>query len=398
MPKLTQRLVGGEKATGKDRFIWDDDLKGFGLRVSPTGVKTYLIQYRTLPGRAGRTRRLKLAREGEMTVREARDLAREKLQLVRLGRDPSKERQDKLDAPTVEELAERYLEMHARPKKKPSSVASDESALRCHILPALGQRKAASLTVDDVHKLHHSMRDTPYQANRTRSLLSKMLNLAEQWGIRPRGTNPCVHVQRFKEKKRERYLSPEELSRLGDVLTEAEEEDEEPPSAILAVRLLLMTGARKSEILKLTWDEVDFKRRCLRLRDSKTGEKVIPLGGPAIDLLREAPRFQGNPYVCPGERTGHHFVGLPHVWERLRERADLEDVRLHDLRHSFASVGAGGGLSLPVIGALLGHTQAQTTARYAHLAENPLTEAADQIGQEIAAHLNGGKEASEQQI
>lgn len=392
MPKLTKRTVDAAKPPedGKSySIVWDDDLKGFGLLITSKGTKSYVVQYRTMPGREGRTRRFKLGRHGELTPRQAREMAENAFAAVRRGEDPAKERREKLKAPTVKKLSERYLERHARPKKKASSVRNDESILNKHILPALGRRKADSVTHGDVEDLHHAMRETPYQANRMLSLLSKMMTLAERWGMRPQGSNPCSHVERYKEKKRERFLSAAELVRLGEVLTEAEQEEQEPPAAILALRLLLLTGARKSEILELEWSEVDFERRCLRLEDSKTGEKVIPLNAPALELLDEAPRYEENPYVCAGRLDGGHFVGLSKVWERLRIQAEIEDVRIHDLRHSFASIGAGGGFSLPIIGALLGHTQSQTTARYAHLSDDPLHEASERIGGEIASHLNG---------
>lgn len=391
MPKLTKRTVDAARPKKKKGYhiLWDDDLKGFGLVVTAAGTKTYVIQYRTLPGRAGRTRRLKLGRHGELTPKQAREMAEDALADVRRGKDPLRERREKLKAPTVEELAELYLERHAIPKNKASSVACARSMLKNHILPAFGRRKAAGLSLSDVQDLHHAMRKTPTTANRTIDLLSSMLSLAEQWGIRPRRSNPCSDVRRYKENKRERFLSREELARLGDALDYAQAVGWGSPSAFLALRLLLLTGARKSEILTLKWSEVDFERRCLRLEDSKTGSKVILLNTPALKLLKAAPRVEGNPYVCPGMKEGTHYSSLYGIWHRIRTRAGLEDVRIHDLRHSFASVGVGGGLSLPKIGALLGHTKVQTTARYAHLADDPLQEATELIGAEIAAQLAG---------
>ncbi len=216
-----------------------------------------------------------------------------------------------------------------------------------------------------------------------------MLNLAESWGIRPDGSNPCRHVERYPEKRRERFLSAEELERLGRVLTEAEAEGAEPLSAIAAIRLLILTGCRVQEILGLRWEQVDFERRQIHFEESKTGQKAVAFGAAALELLSDLPRHEGNPHVIPGKKEGAHFVGMPKVWQRIRTRAGLEDVRLHDLRHSFASVGAGAGLSLPIIGKLLGHTQAATTQRYAHLAADPVREAADRVSAEIAAALNG---------
>lgn len=241
--------------------------------------------------------------------------------------------------------------------------------------------KTDSVTRADIAKLHHDSRKTPVQANRVLALCSKMFNLAEAWGLRQDGSNPCRHVQRYKEKKRERFLSGDELARVGSSLTKAEET--ELPSAILAIRLLMFTGCRLSEILTLEWAMVDLEGGVLNLVDSKTGSKLVALPGPAIDLLLEAPRFQGNPYVIFGKKEGAHLVGLFHIWERIRADAGLEDVRLHDLRHSFASVAAAANMGLPLIGKLLGHTQAATTARYAHLSMDPLKAASEEIARRI---------------
>lgn len=387
--KLTKRAVDALKPAAKERILWDEELVGYGLRISPTGVKTYFIQYRDLPGRAGRTRRLKLGRHGELTPDQARRLAEDRLGQVRHGANPSAERKKALKAPSVAELAHRYMEQHAKPKKKPLSVRNDEQLLRLHILPALGRERVADLSREQVSAFHHSLRDIPIQANRALALLSKMMNLAEGWDLRPGGSNPCRHVEKFKERHRERFLSGEELGRLGDVLAHAEAAEQEEPVAILAIRLLLFTGARKGEILALRWEEVDFERPCLRLADSKTGEKVVPLSAPALKLLAGSPRLEDNPYVCYGARKGTHFQGLHRPWARLRKKAGLEGVRLHDLRHTFASYGASSGLGLPIIGGLLGHKQAATTQRYAHLAADPLLEAADRIAGEIQADLDG---------
>ncbi len=239
--------------------------------------------------------------------------------------------------------------------------------------------------------LHHKLCDRPYQANRSLAVLSKMMNLAEQWGLRPDGTNPTRHVRKYRETKRERYLSTEELSRLGGTLTEAQAAETESPFALAAIALLVLTGARLTEILTLRWAEVDLDRQVLRLPDSKTGAKTIYLNDAATSLLRRMPRLSGNPYVIAGGKKGAHLVNLQKAWRRIRAGADLNDVRIHDLRHSFASVAAGAGLSLPVIGKLLGHTQPVTTARYAHLAADPVRAASNLIGDEIVSAMNGSR-------
>ncbi len=386
MTKLTVRTVSAAKAGERDLFIWDDELAGFGLRVKPSGVKSYLIQYRN---QHNQSRRHTIGRHGVFSPEKAREKARRMLADIQDGADPAGERKEARKAPSVAELAERYLEEHARAKKRPSSVRMDEANLRLHVIPTLGRMKVAAITRPDITNLHHSMRDRPGAANRVLALLSKMFNLAEKWDLRIDGSNPCRHVERYRERKMERFLATEELARLGAVLSEAERTATELPSVIAAIRLLIFTGARLGEILGLQWRDVDFERTCLRLPESKTGAKVIHLNAPAMEVLNGLEREEGNTWVIAGREPGKPLVNLRKPWHRIREAAGLADVRLHDLRHSFASVGVAGGLSLPMIGALLGHAQPATTARYAHLAADPLKQAADLIGERIAAAMKG---------
>jgi integrase len=213
--------------------------------------------------------------------------------------------------------------------------------------------------------------------------------VAEKWGQRPDGSNPCRHVEKFKERKRERYLSASELLRLGDVLAEAERTRTELPGAIAAIRLLIFTGCRRGEILTLRWEHVDFEKECLRLPDSKTGARTIHLNAPALEILSVVEHQDGNPYVIVGGKPGAHLVNLRKPWQRIRAQAELEDVRLHDLRHSFASVAVGLGESLHMTGKLLGHSQAQTTQRYAHLADDPVKAATKRVGAAISGMMAG---------
>jgi len=387
MTKLTVRTVSAAKVGERDLFIWDDELSGFGLRVKPSGVKSYIIQYRN---QHHQSRRYTVGRHGVLSPEKARDTARRLLVDIQDGADPAKTRKDTREAPSVADLAARYLDEHARAKKRPSSVRMDQANLRLHVLPTLGRMKVAAVTRPDIANLHHSMRDRPGAANRVLALLSKMFNLAEKWSIRPDGSNPCRHVERYRERKMERFLSAEELGRLGTVLAEAERTATERPSVIAAIRLLIFTGARLGEILGLRWVHVDFEWTCIRLPESKTGAKVIHLSAPALEVLNGVERREDNPWVIAGREQGKPLVNLRKPWHRIREAAGLADVRLHDLRHSFASVGAASGLSLPMIGALLGHSQPATTARYAHLAADPLKQATRIIGERIAAAMKGG--------
>jgi integrase len=386
MPKLTKRTIDAIKATDKDLILFDDELPGFGLRIKPNGARSFLIQYR----QQGRTRRLTLGRYGRLTPDEARKLARQHLADVGRGGDPSEERHRDRNAPTLAEFADRYMQEHALGKKKPRSAESDRRMLRDVILPRLGRRKVEDIARSEVDKLHQSLAPTPYWANRVLALLSKMFNLAERWGVRPEATNPCRYVDKFPEKRRERFLSGAELARLGEVLAAAERSAAEPPPVIAALRLLILTGCRKSEILTLRWEEVDLERGALHLHDSKTGPKNVPLGAAAAEVLAGLPRVAGNPFVFPGERQGSHWVNVERSWRRIRQAAGFPELRIHDLRHSYASVGAAAGLGLPVIGRILGHTQASTTQRYTHFADDPLRAAADRISNEIAAAMRGG--------
>ena len=328
---------------------------------------------------------------GAITPEKARKIAGDRASEVRHGGDPGAERSEAAKAPTIAQLADRYMAEHARPKKKPRSATSDESNLRNHVLPALGPKKVAAVTRADVARFHHSMRDTPGAANRVLALLSKMFTLAEKWGLCPDGTNPCRHVERYPERKLERFLSEAELARLAEVIAEAERTRTELPSALAAIRLLLFTGARLSEILSLRWEHVDMEGQCLRLPDSKSGAKTIYLPPAGLEVLDGLGQSDDNPYVIAGAKHGSHLVNLRKPWGRIRARAGLDDVRLHDLRHSFASMAVAGGLSLPVIGALLGHTQPTTTQRYAHLADDPLKQAANIAGGRIAAAMKLGE-------
>jgi integrase len=244
------------------------------------------------------------------------------------------------------------------------------------------------VTRADIAQLHHDLRHIAYDANPCLEMISKMFNLAEMWGLRPDGSNPRKHIKKYPEEKRERFLSPAELRRVGEVLRDVEEEGIELPSSIVAARLLMLTGCRLGEIMTLQWEHVDIPGKALRLSDSKTGAKVVHLGQTAVELLEKIERVEGNPWVIIGTKPGARLTDLQPFWQRVRARAGLKDVRIHDLRHTFASTAVAAGQGLPMIGKLLGHTQVQTTARYAHLAADPVKTAADQVSASIAAALN----------
>lgn len=252
-------------------------------------------------------------------------------------------------------------------------------------LPARG--RITEITRQDVSKLHHSLRAKPYMANRVLAVLGKLFNLAEFWGYRPDRSNPCLHVKKYHEEKRERMLSAEELGRLGEALNAYDGS----PYVVAALKLLVFTGARLSEILALRWEQVDFERGEARLANHKTsrktGAKTVHLPPPALEVLASLPRLESNPYVIVGKVEDAHLVNLQKPWREIRKAAGLNDVRIHDLRHAFASVAASSGMSLPIIGKMLGHSQPQTTSRYAHLADDPIKAAAASTAGKIEAAL-----------
>lgn len=374
MPRLTKRNVDALAPQAKDHFAWDAEVSGFGVRVLPSGVKTYLIQYRA----GGRTRRVAIGKHGAITVEQARKVARDLFGRIARGDNPAEAAAVERRAPSVRALGERFLSEHAAQRCKPSTAGEYRRALDLFIAPAMGAFRVCDVTRADVAALHHAHRDKPYQANRTLGVLSKMFNLAEVWGLRPDGSNPCRHVPKYPEKKRERYLSDAELARLAGVLAACEAEGSETPFVIAAFRLLILTGCRLSEIQTLRWEWI--VQNTLLLPDTKTGARRIPLSAQARAVLASLPRSAGAAHVIEGARAGAHVTDLQRPWRRIRARADLPDARIHDLRHTYASRLASRGETIQMVGKLLGHTQLQTTMRYAHLADDPVRQAAERAG------------------
>jgi integrase len=404
--KLTKRTVDAATPEAARYAVHDADIPGFKLYVHPSGKKAFHLRYRVGGGRGATIREPKIGDMGAITPEQARKIAGDWLADVRLGGDPGGTRQAKREAPRMIDMFDRYLSDHARPHKKASSVKDDERQIRDTLAPAFGKMKVAEVTRAMVIDHHRRMAATPYAANRGLALLSKAFNLAELWGWRADGSNPCRLVRKYAETARKRFLSQAELAALGEVMAGAERDGfvclpvcegvratakrvSMTSSALVALRLLILTGARKNEIQSLRWEWVDIAGARLNLPDSKTGAKTIPLGAAALAVLQAIPRVAGNPHVIVGGVQGAALVNLKDPWGAIREAAGLEDVRIHDLRHSFASVGAAGGLSLPIIGAILGHTQAATTQRYAHLSDDPLKAAATAIGDTISAAMAG---------
>lgn len=398
--KITKRVVDSLEPGARTAFIWDVEIRGFGLKVTPAGRRVYLLQYR----HDERLRRYTIGAHGSpWTPDAARNEARRLLGMVVAGRDPMGEKSERRQAVSVGELCELYLS-EGCDTAKPSTLEKNRSLIRRHIVPLLGRRKLKSLDRADIEAFLRDVaagktacdvktgfrgrarvRGGPAAANRALALLSAMLTFAVHRGVR--ADNPALGVRKFKIDRLDRFLSAVELSQLGEALTRAES-DGLNPFAIGAIRFLTLSGCRKSEALRLHWSDVDWDNQCLRLPDSKTGAKIVSLGAPALALLNGLPRVDGNSHVFVGEKPGHHLVGLQKIWERLRVRAGLEGLRLHDLRHSYASVGAAGGDSLLIIGRLLGHATHASTQRYSHLSDDPVRSAADRISSTIAKAMS----------
>ncbi|WP_331374251.1 tyrosine-type recombinase/integrase [Sinorhizobium chiapasense] len=380
MSKITKRLVECTNPEAKDVFVWDEELAGYGLKVTPKGRKVFVLQYRI--GR--QSRRMTLGLFGHITADQARSQAQAALRKVSRGEDPMAEREAKREEQNTGELLDQFLAQHADAKLKGRSSEEYRRLVEKLIPNKLRRMPITEVSRHNIAQLHNQLSATPYQANRLLAVLRKFFNWCEKNGFRGDLTNPALHVELFKERKRERFLSPAELAHLGEVLTEVEREGSASPFVIAAIRLLILTGARLNEILTVQWDWVDFENSCVRLPDSKTGAKTIYLSPPASQVLASVPRLEGNPYVICGQRVASCLVNLQKPWSAIRQRAGLGNVRIHDLRHSFASIAVASGMSLPMIGKLLGHSQPQTTARYAHLADDPMKHAAGQIGKQIS--------------
>ncbi len=416
--KLIKTSCDAVRTTGTRYAVWDSELKGFGLRISATGVKTFVVRYRVGGGRTGVERMHTIGRFGPLTADKARGLAKLALADVAAGGDPQGGRAASRAEITVGELCDLYL-AEGCATKKPLTIYTDKGRIERHIKPLLGRKRMSALDRAGVEKFMVDVAAgktattektgkrgkavvTGGQgaATRTVALLSSILSFAV--ARKMRADNPVIGVKKFKSRKSERFLSPAEIGRLGTAL-EAMEAEGVHPSGLAIIRLLALTGARRDEIAGLKWSEVDFERGALRLEDSKTGQKVLSLSPGAAAILSGVSAVHGSGFVFPagkirakgdvkGQRTGGnvgagHYKGVAKVWSAARTRAGLADVRLHDLRHTFASFGAGGGFGLPVIGALLGHSNSATTARYAHLADDPVRKANDWIGGEIGAAL-----------
>lgn len=402
-----RRLDSAKLQRGRDLWIWDGGAgacPGFYARhLGREGSRwRYAVKYRQ--GAASRhhligedggaipadvAQRLGLEPGATWTPEAARREAERIRGLVREGRDPDAGR----EVPTFGVFAERFMREHlAEPLRKARTVEEYQGLLDRHLLPAFKDRRLDKIDQAAVTRFVHTLKARPVTANRALAVLSSIYSRAVSWGVVPAGSNPARGVPRFREAKRERFLSAGELQRLGAALLALEAEGKADPAhavspfAIGAIRLLMFTGMRPGEALALRWEHVDLERGILSLPDSKTGAKAVHLSAPASLLLSKLPRLADDGRVFPPHKKGAREADLESAWRRVRERAELADVRLYDAcRHSFASLAVAGGASLYITGALLGHKKASTTQRYAHLSADPLRAVADKVGAQLAA-------------
>ncbi len=391
----------------KTKFYFDDDLTGFGLYRTTTGTGTWFAEFRPVAG--GAKKRMKLGRVGTLKPNEAREAARKAIAHAGLGKDLAKDRSDERASVSVRLLVSTYIEEFVAVNKKASSAEFYRTIAKKHIDPRIGTNKAVTLTRVDVQRAHSQMsKEAKISANRAMKLLSAAYGWGGKNGYVPEGMNPARGVDLNKEAGRERFLSTDEMQRLGEAMIEAEtmgfevnagDSKHAPkgqrvkmhPSVTGAIRLLMLTGMRLREVLNLKWTEADLERGLLFLPDSKTGRKTVVLSAPAVEILKDLPRV--GIYVIAGESAGlddeKPRADLKRPWAQITKRAALPGLRIHDLRHSFASVGAWSGLGLPVIGKLLGHSDAKTTQRYAHVDVDSSRRAADAIAGQISAAIGG---------
>lgn len=403
MPKLTKRLIDATEADPNgEEFLWDSEVKGFGLRVKPSGAKSFVLKYRI----GTRTKRYTICKVGNpYTVDEAREKARELLADIRNGIDPADAKREARTALTIEELADLYLGPVGKadkPNKKEASWTTDDRVIRRHVIPLLGRKVARSVTSDDIKRFQADVTNgktameekTGFRGRAivkggksVARLATVVLGAMLQFGIK-QGVltiNPAKGVTLNENEKRERFLSEREVATIAEGMAILESLGMLHRTIAAAIRLLMVTGCRKNEVAGLKWAWVDFERGCLRLPDSKTGAKVVPMASAALKMLADLPRK--SEWVLPATTGDGHIVGLQRAWETIREWCGLEEVRIHDLRHSFASFAAADGASLYLIGKVLGHTQTRTTEKYAHLNDDPLRAVADRAAARIANAL-----------
>ncbi len=377
--KLTKTAVDAARAKNRDYELRDTIVPGFMLKVTPAGGKIFMLQYVT---NSGVRRKPALGRFGELTVDQARNLAQDWLAEVRQGRDPGAEKTAARAAPTMKEMCTKFIDEYSKLHNKPRTVEGNETNIKNHIVPRLGRLKVHEVTRANISEFMTGMADRPIIANRTLALLRKMFNLAELWGYRPDGSNPCRHVQKYAEKGSTRFITDEDMRKLYAYLDQADREGLEHPFIVLAIRLQFEFAARMSEILALEWDWVDLEQRKVTWPDSKTGGMTKPLSAEAYRLLSEAPRFGNSPFVCPSifdpsvRMTDNTYS---QAWRRILQRAGVPHVGTHGIRHRAATDIANSGAPIKVGMALTAHKTVTQFMRYVHTEDDPVRMAADAV-------------------
>ena len=374
--KLTNKKIDQLIPDTKSYIVWDNEIRGFGVRVNLNSKKTFILKYRIGQGRSARVRKPVIGTYGVMKVDEARKIARKWLLEASEGNDPKEV--DKTSI-LLKDFCNVYLQQHANIKKKLSSVIEDKRLMRLHIIPNFGNICLKEITRSMITKHHQSMYQTPHGANRFLSLMSKMMNLAERWEYRPLNSNPCRHIERYKEEGRQIYLSMEQIEKIGHVIKQMEQT--ESIFVLSAIKLLLFTGRRTGEILTLKWDYIDFENSKMNLPDTKTGAKSFFFSPTVKQILLNLPNKEG--FVFKSVLKDKRVTTVRHIWKKICKLAKIENVRVHDLRHTYASLAVQNGYSLPIISKMLGHADIKTTQRYSHLHDDPVNQAVEKIDQQL---------------
>lgn len=386
--RLSESTVEALIIDGRDRIVFDALAPGFGVRVTPAGRKIFIAQARM----GGRPRRIAVGTFPEKAVAEARKEARALLEDMRSGRDPKLEREARNQALkagelTVAEFADRWLSEYVGTKLKPRTAADYATLVAQRIKPKVGHLTVARVSKDDVLRLHAAMKDTPRRANYTIAIFRALMTYAEDCGLRPVLSNPARRIKMYRERSRERFLSEAEIAKAADGISSSERAGTIGPHAAAGLRLALFTGARSGEVTAIEWPHIDWARKQVRLPDSKTNEpRTIHLSEAALEVLRTVPRV--GRFVIAGAKVDEPYRNLSRAWIVSRGPVGLDDVRLHDLRHSYASLAAGRGVSLQMIGKLLGHKAAATTQRYAHLARDAVAAINEELGEAMTAAID----------
>lgn len=420
MPKLTKKVIEDAQPGEKTLILWDAELKGFGLLLLPSGIKTFIFQYRN---QAKRSRRLTVGRYGALTVDDARKIVRETVVQIANGGDPVSVRRSYRDGPTMAKLLERYLAEHSAVHNAPATFKDVTSVVSSHLVPRIGNIKVSDLSRSDASRLHSAMKETPRRANYALAILSKALALAEIWGMRNENSNPCSSIKRYREDHRTRFLTKDEVQRLGATLLEAEtvglpwrvtDRGKESKhlarpenqktlvswQVVAAVRLLLLTGARLSEILELQWVDIDTQNGTMKLPGRKGGKREPhPVANAVIEIVNQLPREDKSKFVLPRARDPSRHITkevMEANWQRIRVHAQIADVRMHDLRHTVGTYAAQAGISGFIVRDLLRHKNIATTGRYANFDANPVRDISNTVGDMLAANLKDGTSHSKE--